>query len=105
MPRVPASGLPRYRVWLTGYNRWRPAAWHDLPPTAVALEPAEQGAMTAEQAAAYIAAFNRRMMKREKHVWAVPVRVEVQYAGDLQRGQVVSAEQLEGLLPTRHQAG
>ena len=29
------------RIWIAGYDDWQPTDWHDVPPRAIALEPAE----------------------------------------------------------------
>ena len=53
------TGPKRYRVWIAAVSDWQPQYCTDVPPTAVAIEPAEEGTMSARQAAGYIEAFNR----------------------------------------------
>lgn len=93
-----------YRVWLAEYRDWQPRCWSDVPPSSVALEPAEQGCMTAEQATQYIESFNQAMLAKPRNVWAVGVRVAVRYRGDLQAGQTIAARQVAAL-PQHRTAG
>jgi len=81
----------KYRVWLLGYGEWQPRSWFAVPPTAVALRPAHAHALSRRQAVVYVEAFNRRMLARPKHIWAVAVPVTVHYEGDLRAGQTMAA--------------
>ncbi|MCA9103201.1 MAG: hypothetical protein R3C10_03605 [Pirellulales bacterium] len=78
-----------FRVWVARCDDWNPADWSDVPPTAVALEPAEPHLMTRVEAAVYVEAFNRAMLARSPRIWALPVRVTVRLDGDLANGQPV----------------
>jgi len=81
----------RYRVWITAYKNWQPIQPDDVPPEAVALEPAEEDTMSAEQAMAYVTAFNR---EAKPNRWAVALPVTVIYRGDARRGKVIGGGRL-----------
>ena len=49
------SGLP-------SYDDWQPTDWHDVPPRAIALEPAEAAPLSAAQAQSFLEGFNRQML-------------------------------------------
>jgi len=78
---------PCYRVWIARYDRWEPTGPGDVPPGAVALEPAEEGTMTDLEARAYAEAFNRIAARRAQKMWAVALPVVVRYEGEPQPGQ------------------
>jgi hypothetical protein len=80
----------RYRVWIVRYQGQPPAAWHDIPPDAVAVEPAERGTMTIRRAARYLDAFNRAAQAGSQKIWAVAVPVALHYLGDLQPGATLT---------------
>lgn len=77
----------QYRVWITRVSGWQPRGFADLPPTAVALAPAEEGLMSAPQAARYVQVFNRIVLRTGPKVWAIALPVAVRYEGDLVPGQ------------------
>lgn len=79
----------QFRVWIAGYDRWRPRDHRDVPPAAVALEPAEEGTMSATQAAAYVEAFNRAALGRKRAIWAVALPVTLRYEGEPLPGQTI----------------
>ena len=79
----------RFRVWIVRYDGWEPQNPRDHPPAAVAVEPAENGTMTARQAGAYTEAFNRATLAARRSLWAVAVPVAVRYDGEPQAGQVL----------------
>lgn len=80
----------RFRVWITHCeNDWRPRAWNDVPPVAVACEPAAEVAYTHTEAAAFVEGFNRAMLAQPRQVWAVAVPVTLRYDGDAQPGMPV----------------
>jgi hypothetical protein len=87
----PAQGPDRrrFRVWIVRYDGWQPQNAQDTPPTAVALEPAENGTMTRPQAQAYTEAFNRAMLAAGRSLWALALPVAVCYQGEPQAGQVL----------------
>jgi hypothetical protein len=79
----------RYRVWIVRYEGPAPRHWLDVPPGAVAVEPAENRAMTARQARHYIESFNREVCKGVRKIWTVAVPVTIRYEGDPQPGRVI----------------
>jgi len=76
-------------VWIAAYQDWQPAGCQDMPPQAVALEPAEEGTMSARQARRYVLAFNRVALSQGRGLWAVALPVALRYEGDPQPGQVL----------------
>jgi len=76
-----------YRVWIARYDRWEPTGPGDVPPGAVALEPAEEGTMTDLEARAYAEAFNRIAAHGQRKIWAVALPVVIRYEGEPQPGQ------------------
>lgn len=93
MPQA-AAGRQEFRLWITRVENWRPAAWTQIPPRAVAMTPAEEGAFSAEEATAYMQGFNSAILDAPQGVWAVAVPVVIRYDGDLRPGQVVAARML-----------
>ena len=87
----PAQGPDRrrFRVWIVRYDDWRPQSPQDTPPTAVAVEPAENGTMTCRHAQAYSETFNRAMLAAGRSLWALALPVAVRYQGEPQAGQVL----------------
>jgi hypothetical protein len=79
----------QFRVWITRYEKWRPRSVRDRPPSAVAVEPAEPGTMSAREARAYAAAFNESALAARCKLWAVILPVVVRYEKDAQPGQVL----------------
>ena len=78
----------RFRVWIVAYRHWQPPSCSDVPPDAVALEPAEEGTLSARQAARYVQAFNRAVLGGPRRIWAVAIRVVgVRYEGEPRPGQ------------------
>jgi hypothetical protein len=59
----------------------------DVPPAAVAIEPAEEGAMSARRAAGYVRAFNRVLLGKQPRIWAIAVPVTIRYEGEPERGE------------------
>ncbi len=84
---------PLFRVWIADYRDWLPRRWNEVPPVAVALEPAEAGCLAAEQARQFLQGFNRRMLAEAKPLWAVALPVCVQYEGDASPGEAVRGHQ------------
>ena len=39
------TGPQQYRVWIAAVSDWQPREWWDVPPAAVAIEPAERGGL------------------------------------------------------------
>lgn len=81
----------RYRIWIVRYQGWPPRAWHDIPMDAIAVEPAERGAMTGRRARCYVEAFNRAAQPGSQKIWAVAVPVSLRYVGDPQPGEAIAA--------------
>jgi hypothetical protein len=88
-----SSTRHQYRVWLCAFTDWEPRDSDDLPPSATAVEPAENGTMSALQAARYVQAFNARMMAVGRRLWAVAIPVSITYQGDPSPGQSLSVSQ------------
>lgn len=77
----------RYRVWLS-LQGGEDGPQQDCSSTsAIVLEPAEQGSMSARQAARYVAAFNRAATAHGRAVRAFALPVAVRYEGDPLPGQ------------------
>ena len=87
----------RCRVWIVHYKTFQPADWHDVPPEAVAVEPAESETMTVPQARRYVEAFNRVAFGRSRHKnrWAVAVPVRIRYDGEPRPGEKLPVLLLE----------
>jgi hypothetical protein len=81
----------RFRVWIARYEDWRPGSDRDVPPAAVAVEPAEQGTMSREEAGEYVEAFNTAALGRPGNLWAVALPVKVRYEGEPRPGQTIAA--------------
>ena len=77
----------RYRVWIARYCDGTPQTCRDVPPDPLALEPAEEGTMSARQAARYVEAFNRAARVRRLRILAVAIPVTVSYDGEPRPGQ------------------
>lgn len=89
-------GKTRYRVWLVAGVGPPPRYARYLPPTATAIRPAEDGVLSAPQAARYVEAFNRAALARGLGTWAIAVPVAVRYEGDLRAGESVAASAMRG---------
>ena len=76
-----------YRVWLCTLAEWSPEGPSDVPPSATAVEPAEDGTMSAEQAARYVESFNQEMLAGRQGFWAVAIPVSISYHGEPTPGQ------------------
>jgi hypothetical protein len=90
----PARPKPRllFRIWVVRYERWRPGAWDELPPRAVAVEAAEAAPLSAGEAARFLEGFNGTMLARSAtadRLWAIAVPVTIRYEGDLHTGQTI----------------
>ena len=79
----------RYRVWLAKRQDRRSQGTDDSP--AIALEPAEEGTMSARQAARYVTAFNRAAADLGREVRAIALPVSVRYDGDPEPGRPLVA--------------
>jgi hypothetical protein len=87
-----------FRVWIAACGNWQPKHAHDWPPEATAMEPAEEGVLSACQAARYVQAFNRAALGQGLRVWAVALPVVVRYEGDLRPGQRLASSARLGSL-------
>lgn len=79
-----------YRIWITRYEDWAPQNCLQLPPVAIAQEPAESEAMSARQAARYVEAFNRAALARRCKLWAVALPVAVRFEGEPRPGDTLT---------------
>ena len=84
-----AGAKRRYRVWIVTCEGWQPQSASEVPPHAIALEPAEEGLMSAAEAGAYLEGFNQTAVELHTGRWAVMVPITVRYEGDLAAGGVV----------------
>jgi len=82
-----SPGALQYRIWLCAFTDWEPRDSSDVPPSATAVEPAENGTMPADQAARYVQSFNTRMMAVGRRLWAVAIPVSLRYQGEPSPGQ------------------
>lgn len=96
-------GGDRFRVWIARYDDWRPPGYREVPPAAVAVEPAEPETMSAEEADTYVEAFNRAALGRSAKLWAVALPVEVRYEGEPQPGQRIEHRGRRFLMTSRAQ--
>ena len=94
MKDIDHAGQPRFRVWIAEYDHWQPHDHRDVPPVAVAMEPAEEGVMSPTQAAVYVEAFNRVALGRRRKVWAIALPVTVRYEGEPRPGQRIDSRVL-----------
>jgi len=78
-----------FRIWIAGYQNWRPTDWHEVPPTAQVIEPVDEGHFSAAQAAAYLEGFNMASLRERDRLWAIAVPVAIRYDGDLRAGQTL----------------
>ncbi len=81
----------RYRVWIAQCNDWHPHGWHEVPPLARAVEPAQEESFSAADAAAYMEGFNTANLRQRGRKWAVVVPVDLRFEGDLRPGQSIVA--------------
>lgn len=84
-----------FRVWIMGFDDWRPENWTDVPPWAEAIEPVDEGVFSAAQAAAYLEGFNSASLRLRDSRWAVAIPVELRIDGDLRPGERL----VEGITP------
>lgn len=82
-------GGDRFRVWIARYDRWQPGDYREVPPAAVAVEPAEEDTMSGEEASTYVEAFNRAALAGARNLWAVALPVRVRYEGEPRPGQAI----------------
>ncbi len=101
-PIVKASedtGEVRFRVWIATCNEpCRGDALFHEPETVAALEPAEEGPMSAEEAAVYVEAFNRAATDQRRKFRAVAVPVTVIYRGEPRPGEALDRQAADAQL-------
>ena len=95
------STHPTFRVWLVGFDRWQPTTWYEIPPEAVAIEPADEDCMTGDAATLFVQGFNEITLARHSQIWAIPVPVHVTYEHDLVPGQRLLAAAIVAGAPKR----
>jgi hypothetical protein len=95
MSTADRNGERVFRIWIAQARDWLPRCWNDVPPAAVALEPAEAGCLVADEARVYLEGFNQRMLAEARPLWAVALPVRVQYAGDAEPGQAVKGHEFK----------
>jgi hypothetical protein len=88
-----------YRVWIATCGPWQPRSWHDIPRQAVAVEPAEQDAMSLAAATRYVEAFNRAARRCGQELWAIAVPVAVRYEGEPAAGERLARHHLAAKRP------
>jgi hypothetical protein len=88
------SAGDRFRVWIARCEHCQPGGDGQVPPAAVAVEPAEQGTMSADEAATYVEAFNRAALGRSGRLWAVALPVTVRYEGEPRPGEVIEVHRV-----------
>jgi hypothetical protein len=86
------TGPNRYRVWIAAVSDWQPQECTDVPPNAVAIEPAEEGTMSVRQAVGYVRAFNRVLLGKHPKVWAIAFPVTTRYEGEPEQGEMIKDE-------------
>jgi hypothetical protein len=79
-----------FRVWIATCEEFSSGQSSGKLREAVAIEPAEEGILSAAQAACYVKAFNRTAVGRGLRMRAVALPVVVRYEGDLQAGRKVA---------------
>jgi hypothetical protein len=92
MRATQSDGHSEFRVWITRYDCRRRTADRGGPIAAVALEPAEDGTMSAQQAAEYVRAFNQAALAAARTLRVVALPVTVRYDGDPQPGETLSID-------------
>ena len=82
----------RFRVWIARCEHCQPGGYGEVPPAAVAVEPAEQNTMSADEAATYVEAFNQAALARSANLWAVALPVTIRYEGEPRPGEVIEVQ-------------
>jgi len=109
-PGTVSANKYRFRLWLVQCDiHWNPARWDEVPSHALALEPVVDaapapqgdGCVSADQAAAYLEAFNQAMIVGHQRRWAVALPVEIRYDGEPTQGDDLAWPMLQSL-PVRH---
>jgi len=94
IPLVHVVGEPLFRLWIVECEAWQGTTWHEAPPRARAIEPIEEGLLTAREAASFPEGFNGALAGSDRPLWAVAVPIRLTLAGDAQPGM-----ELRGLAP------
>ena len=104
--RPKSANQDRFRLWLVQCDiHWNPARWDEVPRHALALEPVVDaapsptgdGCVSADQAAAYLEAFNQAMIADRQRRWAVALPVEIRYDGEPTQGDDLAWPTLQSL--------
>ena len=107
MDQTDRAEMTRFRVWIAGGRKGADGQRPGVSPVAVALEPAEEGTMSAEQAAVMADDLpDLPMMHRAGYAMAVAdaveeVRAEAAYVTTLRGGDGAVREAVEHLLKAR----
>lgn len=88
--RARPASPPRFRVWILHCEPWKPRHWDDVPPRAIALEPAEAGCFSAREARDYVEGFNTSP-ERPPRLWAMRVPIRWQVDVELRPGAVLDS--------------
>lgn len=89
------NGNQLFQVWIVAYQNWRPQNWTDVPPGAVAIEPAVPSLMPAREAIEFLHGFNRTMLRQPRNLWALPVPVAVRYECRVVAGGIIQQSDSE----------
>jgi hypothetical protein len=89
MQRTSQLGGQRYRIWIARGGRPLLADHGQVPSGMVAVEPAEPGTMSPDEAATYVEAFNATALGHPGDLWAVAVAVEIRYEGEPRPGEPI----------------
>lgn len=76
-----------YRIWIMTFDEWRPQHWSEMPPFAKAVEPADEGLFSPDEAAAYLEGHNTTSLRLGNVRWAVAIPVQIRIVGDMSPGQ------------------
>ena len=95
-----------FEVWIVRCDQWQPRNWSDVPPTSVAIEPAEADRFSLEHAACYVKTFNEVKLARPDRLWAVAIPIRIRYEGSPTPQQSVTADMVQRLdEPVRRKDG
>jgi hypothetical protein len=83
----------QYRVWIVHCPGWQAESFTDVPPQAIAVEPAEEMLMSAADAGVYIESFNQIAHSQSAGHWAIAIPVRLRYEGDLTAGEAVDGRE------------
>ncbi len=81
------DGQPLVRVWIAEYQDWDPTDWTDMPRKAMAVQAASSTCVSVPDAAMFVEAFNREMLRRRTPFWAIAVPITIRFEQDLTPGE------------------